>query len=99
MLVCFARPTFLKKGSLRTESSTPRSLSALAAYVTNVLPQMSGTVPTSPKYNYSYPPISPSPSADHNFSISSYYYQDKVSVMMCDVFEQCDMSEQCDGVK
>ncbi|XP_050688408.1 GATOR complex protein WDR59-like isoform X5 [Eriocheir sinensis] len=76
-LVCFARPTFLKKGSLRTESSTPRSLSALAAYITNVLPQMSSTVPTSPKYNYSYPPISPSPSAEHSISISNYYYQDK----------------------
>ena len=78
MLVCFARPTFLKKGASRTESSTPRSLSALAAYITNVLPQISGAVPTSPKYNYSYPTVSPSPSTDHNISISNYYYQDKV---------------------
>ncbi|XP_063862216.1 GATOR2 complex protein WDR59-like isoform X2 [Scylla paramamosain] len=77
VLVCFARPTFLKKGSSRTESSTPRSLSALAAYITNVLPQISGAVPTSPKYNYSYPTVSPSPSTDHNISISNYYYQDK----------------------
>lgn len=76
ILVCFARPTLLKKGSSRTESSTPRSLSALGAYITNVLPQISATVPTSPQYGYLYP--SPSPSADQNISISNYYYQDKV---------------------
>ncbi|KAK4303934.1 hypothetical protein Pmani_024108 [Petrolisthes manimaculis] len=75
ILVCFARPILLKKGSSRTESSTPRSLSALGAYITNVLPQISATVPTSPQYGYLYP--SPSPSADPNISISNYYYQDK----------------------
>ncbi|XP_042204351.1 GATOR complex protein WDR59-like isoform X3 [Homarus americanus] len=77
ILVCFSRPTFMKKGSSRTESSTPRSLSALGAYITNFMPQMSGTVPTSPKYNYMYPAMSHSPSAEQSISISNYYYQDK----------------------
>ncbi|XP_069174036.1 GATOR2 complex protein WDR59 isoform X5 [Procambarus clarkii] len=77
ILVCFARPTFMKKGSSRTESATPRSLSALGAYITNFMPQISGTVPTSPKYNYMYPAISHSPSAEQSISISNYYYQDK----------------------
>ncbi|XP_064109399.1 GATOR2 complex protein WDR59-like isoform X3 [Macrobrachium nipponense] len=76
ILVCFARPTFMKKGSNRTEPSTPRSLSALGAYITNFMPQMSTTVPTSPKYNYMFPGVGHSPSGEQNISISNYYYQD-----------------------
>nr|XP_027223649.1 GATOR complex protein WDR59-like isoform X3 [Penaeus vannamei] len=77
LLVCFARPTFMKKGSSRTESCTPRSLSALGAYITNFMPQISSAVPTSPKYNFMYSALSHSPSTEQNISISNYYYQDK----------------------
>nr|XP_053640529.1 GATOR complex protein WDR59-like isoform X4 [Cherax quadricarinatus] len=77
LLVCFTRPMFMKKGSSRTESSTPRSLSALGAYIKNYMAQKSSTVPTSPKYSYIYPALSHSPSIEHSVSISHYYYQDK----------------------
>ncbi|XP_071547445.1 GATOR2 complex protein WDR59 isoform X3 [Panulirus ornatus] len=77
ILVCFARPTFMRKGSSRTESSTPRSLSALGASITNFMLQISSTVPTSPKYNYMCPTSNHSPSTEQSISISNYYYQDK----------------------
>ncbi|XP_064466934.1 GATOR2 complex protein WDR59-like isoform X2 [Ornithodoros turicata] len=78
-LVCFTRPSHFQKMNAPTEV-TPRSLSALGAYVAS---QHKASRPASTSSLVGlYPPHSPSgataPGA-HDVSISSFYYQDRKS--------------------
>lgn len=81
MLVVFTRPSHLQRINAPTDD-TPRSLSALSAYLAShvVLPLKGRTTSSSPaQYNLVYPPMAQSPSGDTSVSISSFYHQDRVS--------------------
>ncbi|GFY67711.1 GATOR complex protein WDR59 [Trichonephila inaurata madagascariensis] len=79
LLVVFTRPSHLQRINAPTDD-TPRSLSALSAYLAShvVLPLKGRTASSSPaQYNLIYPPLAQSPSGDASVSISSFYHQDR----------------------
>ncbi|XP_055933393.1 GATOR complex protein WDR59-like isoform X2 [Argiope bruennichi] len=79
LLVVFTRPSHLHRINAPTDD-TPRSLSALSAYLAShvVLPLKGRTASSSPaQYNLIYPLLAQSPSGDASVSISSFYHQDR----------------------
>ncbi|KAG8200611.1 hypothetical protein JTE90_022233 [Oedothorax gibbosus] len=77
MLVVFTRPYHLQRINAPTDD-TPRSLSALSAYLAShmVLPLKGRTTSSSPAQYSVYQPLTQSPS-DTSVSISSFYHQDR----------------------
>lgn len=86
LLVVFTRPSHLHRINAPTDD-TPRSLSALSAYLASrvVLPLKGRTTSSSPaQYSLVYPvqpgvTLAQSPS-EASVSISSFYHQDRVSL-------------------
>lgn len=86
LLVVFTRPSHLHRINAPTDD-TPRSLSALSAYLASrvVLPLKGRTASSSPaQYSLVYPvqpgvSLAQSPSGEASVSISSFYHQDRVS--------------------
>ncbi|KFM67155.1 WD repeat-containing protein 59, partial [Stegodyphus mimosarum] len=79
LLVVFTRPSHLHRINAPTDD-TPRSLSALSAYLAShvVLPLKGRTASSSPaQYSLVYPPLAQSPSCETSVSISSFYHQDR----------------------
>ncbi|GIY95576.1 GATOR complex protein WDR59 [Caerostris extrusa] len=79
LLVVFTRPSHLQRINAPTDD-TPRSLSALSAYLAShvVLPLKGRTTTSSPaQYNIIYNPLAQSPSTETSVSISSFYHQDR----------------------
>ncbi|XP_054717555.1 GATOR complex protein WDR59-like [Uloborus diversus] len=79
LLVVFTRPSHLHKINAPTDD-TPRSLSALSAYLAShvVLPLKGRTTSSSPaQYSLVYPPLTQSPSGEASVSISSFYHQER----------------------
>lgn len=80
MLVVFTRPPHLQRINAPTDT-TPRSLSALAAYLTSHVLPMKGRASSSPaQYPQVYPPVAQSPVGEAAVSISSFYQQDRKSM-------------------
>ena len=82
MLICFGRPSYLRRVSNKTtdSSTTPRSLyvnqnynSALGIGAHNLTVSSNST-----PYGLIYPPVAQSPTGDPTVSISSFYNQDRV---------------------
>lgn len=100
MLVVFTRPSHLHRINAPTDD-TPRSLSALSAYLASrvVLPLKGRTASSSPaQYSLVYPvqpgvALAQSPSGDASVSISSFYHQDRdhqVNIFLNRIHSTCN---------
>jgi hypothetical protein len=76
--VCFGRLPYARRSSTRLESPTPRSLSALGGNL-NSFTLGGSSVASANQYSLMYPPVAQSPTGDPNVSITSFYFQDRVS--------------------